>query len=311
MPEALTLRVPCKINLSLEVVGRRPDGYHDLRTVMQAVDLCDELTLAPRGDGRIALTCDDAALPAGEDNLAVRAARVLQERSGARQGADIALLKRIPTGGGLGGGRADAALALLGLDRLWGLSTGRDDLTEMAAALGSDVAFFLHGGTALCEGRGERVRPVPCGGPFSYVLVMPPWSTSTRAVYAALGHRQAQSLTSRRDASTKVLEAVARGDSRLLGKGLHNDLQAAAFGIDGRLGELWGKLEELRQSGESEGCLLSGSGSTFFAVMRGRAQARQAAKRWQSLLQMTCVAVQGLPSWDFDCMVLTTGRAPR
>ena len=199
MAELLTLRVPCKVNLYLEVVGRRPDGYHDLRTVMQAVDLCDELELATREDGRIALNCSDPALPMGDGNLVVRAARMMQERSGTRRGADLALRKRVPVGGGLGGGSADAALTLLGLDRLWGLDTGREALTEMAASLGSDVAFFLHGGTALCEGRGERVTPVPCGGEFSYVLVTPSVGVSTREVYGALEH----GLTSRPGASAE------------------------------------------------------------------------------------------------------------
>ncbi len=308
MAEGLTLRVPCKINLYLEVVGRRPDGYHDLRTVMQAVDLCDGLSLAPRDDGRMALTCSDSTLPTDEGNLVVRAARLLQERSGTQQGADINLRKRIPTGGGLGGGSADAALALLGLDRLWGVNAGREALTEMAAALGSDVAFFLHGGTALCEGRGERVTPVPCGATFHYVLVTPPLSISTREVYGALKHR----LTRRRGASTKVLEAVARGDSRLLGKCLRNDLAGAALKACGRpLDNLWERLWELRRHGEGEGYLLSGSGSAFFVVVKGRDEALRAAEHWRPLLDVGCVAVQSLPSWDFDCSVLTTGRAPR
>ena len=116
----LRLSVPCKINLYLEVVGCRPDGYHDLRTVMQAVSLFDELEVAARDDGRIVLTCSDRALSTGEDNLVVRAARLLQQRRGVRQGADVVLRKGIPVGGGLGGGSADAGVTLLGLARLWG-----------------------------------------------------------------------------------------------------------------------------------------------------------------------------------------------
>jgi 4-diphosphocytidyl-2-C-methyl-D-erythritol kinase len=306
MADRLRLRVPCKVNLYLEVLRRRPDGYHDLRTVMQAVSLYDELDLAPRQDGRIALTCSDPALPAGEENLAVRAARMLKERSATRQGADIALRKAIPVGSGLGGGSADAALTLLGLDRLWGLKTAREELTAMAAALGSDVAFFLHGGTALCEGRGERVTPLPCGGEFNYVLVMPPWSVSTREVYGALRHR----LTRRRGPSTKVLEAAAQGDSRLLGRCLRNDLESAALGVHGQLAEIARRLRELRRGAQAEGSLLSGSGSAFFAVVEDREEALRSAEDWQSLLRVACVAVQGLPSWEFDCGVLTAGRAP-
>jgi 4-diphosphocytidyl-2-C-methyl-D-erythritol kinase len=307
MAEPLTLRVPCKVNLYLEVVGRRPDGYHDIRTVMQAVSLFDRLMLAERADGRIELACSEPGVPAGEENLVVRAARMLQQRSGICPGADIGLRKAIPVGGGLGGGSADAALTLLGLDRLWRLGTSREELVQMAAALGSDVAFFLQGGTALCEGRGERVRPVPCGGEFDYVLVTPRCSVSTRAVYRAL----AGGLTSRPDASTKVLEAVARGDSRLLGRNLRNDLQGASLSLHGQLGEAWEKLEEFRRAGEADGFLLSGSGAGFLGVVRGRAAAVRAAERWQSLLQVACTAVHSLPSWDFDCGVLTTGRASR
>ena len=301
----LRLRVPCKINLYLEVVGRRPDGYHELRTVMQAVSLFDELELAPREDAAITLACSDPGVPSGEDNLVLRAARLLQGRRGVRQGADVVLRKTIPIGGGLGGGSADAAIALLGLANLWGLEAGREELTELAAAVGSDVAFFLSGGTALCEGRGERVRRVPCGAEFHYVLVAPPCSVSTRAVYAALPG----GLTSQADTSTKVLDAVGCGDSAALGRCLRNDLQSAALGLHGQLRELWERLEEFGRTGETDGFLLCGSGAGFFGVVRNGAAAARAAGRLQAALGVPCRAVRSLPSWDFDCSILASGRA--
>jgi len=307
MAERLRLRVPCKINLCLQVVGRRPDGYHDLRTVMQAVSLFDEIELAPRLDGRIELSCSDPALPSGEGNLVVRAGRALQQRAGTGQGADIRLRKGIPAGGGLGGGSADAAVTLLGLSRLWGLAVGREELVELAAGIGSDVPFFLRGGTALCRGRGERVRGVPCGARMHYVLVTPPLAVSTGAVYGALRG----GLTSREDASTKVLEAVACGDAVLLGKHLRNDLQGAALELHPQLAELWARLQEFVEPGQMNGFLLSGSGAGFFGVAAGRQAALRAARRLQGALEVPCRAVHSLPSWDFDCSILTSGRAFR
>jgi 4-diphosphocytidyl-2-C-methyl-D-erythritol kinase len=215
-PRVLQVKAPAKLNLHLEVLGRRPDGFHEVRTVMQAVSLCDLLTFALREDGGIALRCSGADLPVDERNLVVRAALMLKERHRVARGAAISLTKRIPVGGGLGGGSADAAVALLALSRLWGVEAAAEDVRDMAARLGSDVPFFLSGGTALCEGRGERVLPLACGRPMHYVLVMPPFSLSTARVYAAAE----TGLTECAAGRNNVAKALESGDAERLGRAL-------------------------------------------------------------------------------------------
>ena len=159
----LRLLAPAKVNLTFEALARRADGYHEVRSVMQAISLADEIEFEPAAG--LSLTIERGgpafAAPPGEANLVMRAARLLQREAGAAQGAAILLRKRIPAAAGLGGGAGDAAAALLGLRRLWGLDLDADALRELAARLGSDVPFFVSGGTALAEGRGERLTPLP------------------------------------------------------------------------------------------------------------------------------------------------------
>lgn len=155
----LRLLAPAKVNLTFEVLGRRADGYHEVRTVMQALSLADELTFEE--SETLTLTVEPEAAAPVEGNLVLAAARLLQREAGAPAGAAVHLTKRIPTAGGLGGGSSDAAAALLGLRQLWGLDLDADALRELAARLGSDVPFFVSGGTALAEGRGERLTQLP------------------------------------------------------------------------------------------------------------------------------------------------------
>ena len=159
----LRLLAPAKVNLTFEALGRRADGYHEVRTVMQAVSLADEIEFAPAAGLSLTIAhgAPAFAAPPGEDNLVMRAARLLQREAGEARGAAILLRKRIPAAAGLGGGSSDAATTLLGLRRLWGLDMDADALRELAARLGSDVPFFVSGGTALAEGRGERLTPLP------------------------------------------------------------------------------------------------------------------------------------------------------
>lgn len=180
------VRAHAKINLCLRLLGKRPDGYHDLQSVVQSVDLHDTLTLQRTGRGVVLEIEGDDALSPGSDNLVVRAAnRLLDGDDRLRdQGIHARLLKRIPTGAGLGGGSSDAAAALLGVDRLLGLGLDAEHLAEDAAALGSDVPFFLSGGTALLRGRGTEVEPLPETPPTDVVIVSPGTSLSTAAVYA-------------------------------------------------------------------------------------------------------------------------------
>ncbi|MDI5889698.1 4-(cytidine 5'-diphospho)-2-C-methyl-D-erythritol kinase [Halomonas rhizosphaerae] len=183
LPDTLVLPAPAKLNRLLHITGRRPDGYHELQTLFQFLDIGDTLTLRGREDGEIRLA---PRLPgvAAEDNLIVRAARLLQAESGCRLGADILLEKRLPLGGGLGGGSSDAATSLLGLDALWGLGLDVERLAGLGLALGADVPVFVHGDAAWAEGVGERLTPVELDTPW-FVVLHPGVTVSTPAVFKA------------------------------------------------------------------------------------------------------------------------------
>ena len=167
----LTSLAPAKVNLVLEVLGKRDDGYHEIRSLVKAIGLCDVLSFeAAEG---ISLACTEASLQSS-DNLVIRAAELLKEISGCNSGVNIGLEKRIPWGVGLGGGSSDAAATLLALNKLWELDSAISDLVGLASRLGSDVPFFIHGGTALVEGRGEKVTPLASSLPSWFVLLLPP-----------------------------------------------------------------------------------------------------------------------------------------
>ncbi len=265
----MKLAAPAKTNLFLEVPRRRPDGFHDLDTVFVELDLADTLELDPLPAGDLALEVvpleDQAeAVPAGPDNLVWRAADALRRRAGRPDlGARLRLTKRIPAGGGLGGGSSDAAAALRGLDALWETHLGDAALAALAAELGSDVAFFLRGGLQRGSGRGERLEPLPLPpGPLDLVLLFPPFPCPTPAVYRALApHLPA---TPRDPAA--LLTALAAGDPAAVAGELFNRLEAPAFDLHPSLAEL--KRDLARRPGVL-GALLSGSGSTLFALTDG------------------------------------------
>jgi 4-diphosphocytidyl-2-C-methyl-D-erythritol kinase len=185
---AIVLRSPAKINLFLEVTGRRPDGYHDLESVMQLVDLCDEVRLTPRAEGiRVAVT--GAELPVDRGNLAYRAAALLLEAAGVPGGVEIALTKRIPIAAGLGGGSSNAAAVLAGVNRLFGLGKSPAILQALGTELGSDVPFFLGGALALATGRGEVLTPLTPWGPRWLVIANPGIPIATARVYGLLSSK--------------------------------------------------------------------------------------------------------------------------
>ena len=182
----VSLSAPAKINLTLEVTGRRSDGYHEMRSILQSIDLCDTISLQIAQG--IELVCDAPELVSTE-NLVVRATRLIQEMTGCPKGVRIELKKHIPLAAGLGGGSSDAAATLLGLNELWGLSLSAEELVEVASRVSSDTAFFVYGGTALVEGRGERVRQLPSLIPVWTIVAMPPSPTmpqKTEHLYASL-----------------------------------------------------------------------------------------------------------------------------
>jgi 4-diphosphocytidyl-2-C-methyl-D-erythritol kinase len=252
----LTLPCHAKLNLYLRVVGRRPDGFHELETVMQELALADEIRF--EADETLSLSVDVPGLPVDESNLVIRAARLLAGEAGVPAAARIALSKRIPLGGGLGGGSSNAAATLRGLDRLWDLHTPPEDLHRLAAGLGSDVAFFLHGGAALCRGRGEIVTPVPAASGLPYVLLLPSFGCPTAEVYERLSF----DLTTRPPDVQHVLSALEQGDVEALASLVYNDLTEPARQVRPELGML------AESAGRIAGAPvhLSGSGSTLFLV---------------------------------------------
>ena len=271
----LEVLAPAKLNLFLEILGRRDDGYHDLESLMVTVDLFDQLTLTDDPSGRITLWTDDPGLTTGPDNLVVRAAERLKAESGCTRGARIELRKAIPAQAGLAGGSSDAAATLAGLDRLWGLGTPEIDLDSLAASIGSDVSFFRHGPCAVCRGRGERVEPRRLGRPLHLVLICPTIGVSTAEVY-----RHLTPPPSPRPIEA-ILQALDAGDLPALGSELFNRLQPVAETLVPSLRRVGGALADLGPS--LDGHLMSGSGSAYFGLARDRVAAEDAARRLATL----------------------------
>lgn len=261
---AFTVEAFAKVNRSLRVLGKRPDGYHEIDTIFQTVDLTDEIHFfeSEEGSRDVSLTIEGADLPVDGSNLVLRAAASLRERFGLRHGARIHLSKKIPVGGGLGGGSSNAAAALHGLSRLWDLPATDADLHALAASLGSDVPFFLRGGRALGRGRGEILTPLPDGPEEWLVLVVPPFSLSTAAVYRALSA----------PALTDPAAPTNLGGSDSGGGADRNDLEPAAESLRGELKRLRAALSDHGATSAR----LSGSGSTVFGVFGDEESARRA-----------------------------------
>jgi 4-diphosphocytidyl-2-C-methyl-D-erythritol kinase len=259
VPPPVTVRVPAKVNLHLAVGDARHDGYHDLVTVYQALSLCDEVTVAVSDNPGVEAHGDGAGMvPDGADNLAWRAVRMLAGHAGREPKVRVVINKGIPVAGGMAGGSADAAAALVGLTALWRLDLGREELTELAAGLGSDVPFALHGGTALGTGRGERIIPVLARHTYHWAIALDHRGLATPDVYDELDRLRANSSPKRVGEVEPVLEALASGDPRQLAMLLGNDLQAAAI-------SLRPALRRTLRAGVSAGALVSmvsGSGPT-------------------------------------------------
>lgn len=267
----LRLRAHAKINLTLHVTGRRPDGYHDLVSWVALVGLHDTIELAEADARGVELQCDAPDIPTDERNLVVRAVRAMEREFGREAALRISLTKRIPAGAGLGGGSSDAAATLRAIDRLWGTAAGAERLSRIAAGLGSDVPLFLGGGQSVIRGRGEQVEAVLHPWHGWVVLVMPPFGVSTPAVYGTLrlgGARRNPEAGGERGAASGDVSAAE------LGGRLFNDLQGPAFAVEPRLAALHGRLSELGQSPVH----MSGSGSTLFSIFDDR----ESAERWRA-----------------------------
>ncbi len=269
---ARAVRLPsfAKINLGLEVLGLRQDGYHELRTVFQTIDLHDDLTLRPSPEG-VRVTCDHPDVPTDERNLAFKAAQELRRYAGLTHGVVIDIRKRIPVAGGLGGGSSNAATVLLGLDRLWGLGLGPAGLHALARRIGADVPFFLVGGTALGLGRGEEIYPLLKQVRAHVVVIDMRRPVSTAAVFQRLD----ASLTPRENSPT-IFRFVSRAFEGLSAlTGLVNDLEPAALQEAPDMADRVARARAVLVSAGARLAALSGSGSSFFGVFEDAAGARQ------------------------------------
>lgn len=270
--DQLVVWAPAKVNLFLEILRKRPDGYHDLATLMTSVSLFDTLVFRPAFRDELLLSCNDPTLSILDDNLILKAARLLAQETQPTKGARIRLIKRIPMQAGLGGGSSDAAATLVALNRFWNNGLSRERLVELGARLGSDVAFFIAGDAAWCTGRGENVDALTVGRRLDLVLVKPPFGCSTPEVYRGM------TVPVGPISGESIKRAVEKGDIDAIAQGLHNRLSESALRLAPRLVDY---LEKLRRLG-SEGVLLSGSGSTVFAICRSRGEAKELARRYTS-----------------------------
>jgi 4-diphosphocytidyl-2-C-methyl-D-erythritol kinase len=269
-PRALRVRCPAKINLGLWILGRRPDGFHEIDTIMQTVSLEDELLLERGGEG-FQLTTRGLPIPLDGPNILQRAWELIAARArNPSGGVRVRLTKRIPVAAGLGGGSSDAAGFLVGLDRLLGLDLSENEIQSFAARLGSDVPFFLKGGTARATGRGEQVRHLCPAPPAWVVLATPPVAISTTWAYG----RVKIPLTLGGQGASILAAAIASHDWRSISPHFHNDFEDVVLSEF----EVVAGLRRALEASGSLGSLLSGSGSTVFGLARTRDEAQSAAR---------------------------------
>lgn len=270
----LAARSFAKINLGLKLIGPRADGFHELRTVFQTIDLCDRLVFTPRRDRRVVLESSDARLPRGEENLVTRAARHLFSKAHVRAGVTISLEKHIPVGAGLGGGSSNAAVTLLALNRLFRFKLSPEDLLAVAADLGSDVPFFLTGGRALGLGRGEEIIPLPDATPATLLLAVPALSISTREAY----QKASLWLTKGRRANNMARFPLVVFEKESALELFENDFESVLFHEYPVLRRLKRKLLAVgaRQA------QMTGSGSAVFGFFSSGSRAQQAETKLQS-----------------------------
>jgi 4-diphosphocytidyl-2-C-methyl-D-erythritol kinase len=274
----MQLSAPAKINLSFRIKGRRPDGFHEIETLMAPISLADQITIERTGEqSEVRFTCDDPSLPAGADNLVVRAAKLFLRRCNLTSGVTIALEKKVPHGAGLGGGSSDAASTLLGLNELFAAGLQQDELLKLAAELGSDVPFFVVRSAAVCRGRGEIVVPTQLATKLRLVLCKLDFGVPTPWAYGKWKE-------------SKELPGVDYSPQEFNGVEFANDLERPVFEKFVLLAHLktW-----LRQQPEVAVALLSGSGSTVFAALREGAGGGELAARARKQIDATL--------WTHEC----------
>lgn len=263
----MILRSHAKINLSIQLLGRRSDGYHEIVTLMETVDLADDVQITTQETGTT-VTCTDPAIPTDRRNLVTKAADLVRKRYGlGDQGVRINIVKRIPVAAGLAGGSGNAAMTLHGLNKIWALELQKESLMRLAADLGSDVPFCLYGGAAVASGRGEKVEWLKESGPRHYVLVSPPLAVSSEWAYG----RWKLGLTKDVQGINLISSVMQTGDAEKLATCLRNDLEP---GVRAAFPEVR-RARRLLEDAGLEGILMSGSGPTVFGLVPDRSTAER------------------------------------
>jgi len=260
----ISLKAPAKINLFLEILGKRDDGYHEIETVMQEIDLVDNLQFEEIREG-VRLKCNDNNIPSDENNLVCKAANLILNECGIKKGVLISLEKNIPVGAGLGGGSSDAAATIKALNLLWKIGLNDTELMEFAAKLGSDIPFFIKGKTSLCSGRGEKITPIEVKSEMNYLIIFPHINISTTTIYRNLKI----DLTKKIIDVSFFLDALKHHKVAGISKLLFNRLEKVIFATYPDLLDVKRALDQFDFCGLS----VSGSGSAFFGLCKDRQQA--------------------------------------
>ena len=264
--EEITIKSPAKINLALDIVGKREDGYHEIETVMHQVELCDLIKVEDSDEMKI--DCNDKIPLKG--NLVLKAVKLLKGRYNLTRNVSITIEKNIPVAAGLGGGSSNAALTLIALDKLWGLNLKQEELISLAKEIGSDVPFFIAGNAAYATGKGELLQKLdPIN--FYAVLINPGFDVSTKWAYESLN----LDLTGKKSASREILKCVKRNNLREIAKFLHNDFETVVL-------DKYPLLKEIKDSLVANGALnsvMSGSGPTIFGIFEDEEKAKNAYEK--------------------------------
>ena len=287
----LSIRANAKINLYLEIIGNRPDGFHELVMVMQSVALSDLVTLKCLSGPTIVLNCDHPQVPTDSTNLAYKAASLLQEKFPHRTnqcgGIEITIEKNIPVGAGLAGGSSNAAAALSGLNLLWKLGLTRMELMELGAELGSDVPFCLSGGCAIATGRGEAIDPIPNTqklyavlAKYNSISVSTPWAYKTyrqkyENTYLPMGNATNLEERQARVHSGKLIKAIASHNATTIGQELSNDLEKVVLPAHPKVTQLKEIMSAASTTNGGLGTMMSGSGPTVFSLVEDESQGRE------------------------------------
>ncbi len=301
--EKLEIATPAKVNFFLELCSRRPDGFHDVENVMASVSIYDQMRFAPRSDSQINLTIsmpgvgntprETDIIPTNQDNLVHKSIALLRTTARASLGADVCatgidihLSKHIPSAAGLGGASSNAAAALIAANRIWGLNWTLSQLSSIAAKLGSDIPFFLTGGTAVCRGRGERINPIHVPAGLALVIAKPPASVSTASVFGNC------TVPPSPQDSSNLIQGVRRGSAQNIGLEMFNRLQQFAEPLTRQIATLRSEFNRLCCQGHQ----MSGSGSSYFGIFANAHVARHASRRLSARLpdvRIFCVQTLG------------------